>query len=403
MTLARALFLLGSAAAVACTRSTELVESAVPCAAPGPAIMLGVGDEARTAFALAADIGRHALCTCTSLTLSGALSVTPLFRHGIPPPGEEPRAGVGCDGDVSAEGPVFVEGSLEAAGAGGIDLGRGGHVAGDVRSGGPLVTAMPASVTGEAFAASDVFGQLTIEGPLHLPAGAVVGPGVIASAIVREPVSVSPPCDCQPGPLFDSTATVEARVADNDSGTLSFAIEDLASLDASRTVDVPCGEYYVDEIRSTAADLELRVSGRAGIFVGGDVHVDGNLSVTLEPGAELDLVIAGSLFSTGRVLGAAGAAHHVRIWIGSTTVALPDQIQVGALIYAPSAVLTAGAGLQTTGVLFVGTLSVDGDVRLTAAPVFQPGDGAERFPSGAAVAVGSHERGGPGRQPARPR
>jgi hypothetical protein len=81
----------------------------------------------------------------------------------------------------------------------------------------------------------------------------------------------------------------------------------------------------------------------------------------------------------------------VRIWIGSTTVALPDQIQVGALIYAPSAVLTAGAGLQTTGVLFVGTLSVDGDVRLTAAPVFQPGDGAERFPSGAAVAVGSHE------------
>lgn len=382
MTFGRLLRVLWPAMVAGCTQTTELLNSGPVCDAPGPAIELGADEDARPSGAIAADLGRHALCTCTPLALSGALSITPLLRHGPVPPGDEPRASLGSDGDLLASGPVFVDGSLDAAGTGGVDLREGGHVSGDLRSGGNLTTDAPLSVTGEVFAAGDVFGQLTMEGPLHVPVGAMVGAGVVSDGVLREPVSVPPPCDCESGPLFDIAAAVEARSAANNNQALPFAIDALEQIEESQTLDLPCGEYYADEIRSTAPDIELRVQGRVGIFVAGDVRLDGNLSVTVEPGGELDLVIAGSLFSTGRVVGGAVAADRVRLWVGSTTVSLPDQIQLGALIYAPSAVLTAGAGLTTTGVLFVGTLSVDGDVRLTAVPHPHPGDGPRALHAG---------------------
>jgi len=368
LTLARLLRVLSPVLVAGCTQTTELFDSAPACDTAGPIIELGAGSEARPSGAIAAELRRYALCSCTTLALSGALSITPLLRHGPIPRGDEPRAGVGSDGDVLAEGPVFVDGSLQAGGARGVELGQGGHVGGEIRSGGHLTTEAAASATGEVFAAGDVLGPLTIDGRLHVPVGAIVSPGVNSGGVLREPVIVPPPCGCAAGPLFDIAAGVEERRTANHNLTLPFAIDELARIEVSQSVELPCGEYFVDEIRSTAADLELRVRGRAGIFVAGDVRLDGNLDVTLEPGGELDLVIAGSLFSTGRVVGAAAAADRVRLWVGSTTVSLPDQIQLGALVYAPSAVLTAGAGLTTAGALFVGTLSVDGDVRITAVP-----------------------------------
>jgi hypothetical protein len=363
-------------AAVGCARTTELIPAAPVCVAPGPIVHLGGTDDATCAGVVAARLGRYALCTCSDLIVTGSLSVNGPREAGGPQPLPNPpppsfAAAVGTDGNVNVSGFTHVKGSVVAAGAGGVLLTSGGMVLGNLRSGGGLSTLarMPMLIAGDAFVNGDVSGAVSVEGAVHLPATSTIAPEVEAASVTQEAVSVAPPCDCGSGPAFDIGAAVASRKTMNANASLGFSDTQLAAASAAQTVDWPCGEYYLAEIRTAqSAALEFRIHGHVGIFVAGDVRLGDNLHVTLDPDAELDLVVAGSFYMTGRVFGAPATPALTRLWVGSTTISLPDQVQFGAAVYAPDAVFSAGIGLTFSGTLFVDTLSVTGDVRVIYDP-----------------------------------
>jgi len=358
-----------------------------------PVVHLGGTDDAHCAGALAAQSGRYALCTCNDLIVLHDLIVgergKPLPApppRGSPPPGYGGMGGdgrtdggqhphppnamdgspgaVGVNGDVMIRGPTILTGTMVVGSADGIAL-SGGNIQRNLRSEGPVSTNAPVFVGGELFSGASVSGPFSIGTGLHLPASGIVGPNVISPTVIREDVTVASPCPCEDGPLFDIAKEVTAHAADNSNQAVSFTGLFADEVPDGQTFDWPCGSYYLPGIRSgEAAALEFRIHGHVAIFVDGEVRLGNDLAVTFDPGAELDLVVAGSLTAMGRVFGANTSPANLRLWIGSNTVRLGDQIQFGAVVYAPQAVFSAGISLQMNGSLFVQTVNATDDVNL---------------------------------------
>ena len=169
--------------------------------------------------------------------------------------------------------------------------------------------------------------------------------------------------------LFSIGTAVAGRRTENANGILPFAGVFLEEITTSQPFDWPCGEFYLSKLQtSRQAPIEFRIHGHVGIFVDGDVRLGNNLEVFLDPGASLDLVVAGTFSTSGRLFGAPTVPRHMRLWVGEAKVSLPDEIQFGAMVYAPSAAFTAGAGLVYSGSLFVSTVAINGDIGLTYDP-----------------------------------
>jgi hypothetical protein len=362
-----------------CSRTTELFpDLTAACEAPGPVVHLGGTDDASCAGAIASRLGRYALCTCRDLVLTGGLNVDEppgMGGAGPPPPGAPPAAvfhtPVGTDGNLQVAGMTHIRGSLIAAGTGDALFMRSGFIQGNLHAGGELTSQamMDLFVAGDAFAATGVSGRFAVGGALHVPDGVVVPPEVRAREVTREAVMVDPPCGCAAGPVFDVGAAVAARKTRNANDHLAFPVSLLADVESHQVLDWGCGEYYVPAISSgNGGVLEFHIHGHVGIFVDGPLTLGDNFIVMLDPGADLDLVVAGSLITTGRVFGSPASSARTRLWTAATTITLPDQVQFGAAVYAPAAVFLAGAGLTFSGTLYTGTLSVAGDVRITYDP-----------------------------------
>ncbi len=386
--MSRALLLAAALAIGAgCTRTTELIAaSTAACVAPGPLVHLGGADAGASACAgaIAAQAARYALCSCDDVVLTGDVIVNPVGRP-IPPsqgpwPGGHPVDGllpssffaaIGTDGNWEVRGRADVPGTLVVAGTGDAQFGRPSHVLGNARFAGALLPASALWISGDAFADGDVTGGVAVSGTLHVPAAATVAASVSARAIVREPAAVvAPPCDCAPGHALDVETEVFARRTNNANVFLPFSADVLDGAATPQLLDWPCGEYYFDTLRTgVGGALELRIHGHVGIFVAGDVTLYDSFRVTLDPGATLDLVVAGSFYMmTSGVFGSQTLPAGVRLWVGSQTVSLPAHSQFGAFVYAPEAVFLAGADLTFAGSLFVGKLSVDGDVHIDYDP-----------------------------------
>jgi hypothetical protein len=95
------------AAAVGCSRSTELIKTSQATCAADPVVHLGGSDNAHCAGALAAQFGRYALCSCNDLIVVADLFVGELGRgRRPPPPGDagRPSADGGTGGDPHPDG-----------------------------------------------------------------------------------------------------------------------------------------------------------------------------------------------------------------------------------------------------------------------------------------------------------
>jgi hypothetical protein len=386
-----ALLVLLGAAGAACTQTTELLgASTVTCTGKGPAIHLAGNAPQNCTGALAARFGRYALCSCNTLNLaSGGLYVNVV---GGPPPGPRPTGGpgpgapaprlfaasVGTDGDLvvgsaaDPPGPMTeIAGSLVTAGMGRATFVHGGHVQGNLRGAGSFTTAttMGVWVSGEMVSGGDVSGMYrVVGGPLRLPPGAMITPDVQSMGVSRETVAVPPPCGCGASPALDLRAEIAARKPSNTNP--SFPEDLLSDVQKGKTLDLTCGEYYLQGIESAVgAPITLRVHGRVALFVAGAVRLGDSFAVALEDDAdELDLIVGGPFDTMGRVFGSPSTPARMRLWAASNMVALPDQIQFGAAVYAPNAVFSAGANLSFFGSLYVGALQIGGDVRVAYDP-----------------------------------
>lgn len=333
---------------VGCSQFADLLpapDGGVGCDSP-----ITIGNQCSAA--LAAERLRYSLCSCSGLAL----------EHGLFTEGGSgmrvPSAAVGSDDYIQIAGPVQVAGVLDAAGQFGIAFGRNAGVLGSVHSGGPLGSNMFLSVGEEAFVDGDVVGRMDIGGVLHVPPGAFVSSSVSAKEVVEQPITVDPPCRCGLDPVIDFASIISEKAMQNGNARAALGPDSLVK--GASTIDLGCGEFFVNSIVA-GPELELRVHGRTALYVAGDVMLDDGLRVTLDAGAQLDLVIGGSLFLDDGVLGAQ-SSEWVRVWIGGKMVQLGDFAMVSASVYAPNAVVSSSGDLSIHGALLADQFSVAGDV-----------------------------------------
>ena len=265
---------------------------------------------------------------------------------------DDTSASIGLNGGLLSTAEVRAGGALHVAGAVGIRALDHVEAATSLRVGGPLaMLTSNADVGTDAFVAGDLSGSVRVDGTLHVPAGATLGPDVQAAAIVREAVTVDPPCDC--GASFvDIAAALQAASAANDNASAPLRPDQLASVTSPVRIELPCGTFHLAGIDAQAS-VTLAVHGRALLAVTGDVVLRGEFRVELDPGAELDLLIGGRLSASGgNAFGAAAAPARFRVWIaGTDSVVFDDQPAVSAVLRAPAAIVTAPAGLWLYGSL----------------------------------------------------
>jgi hypothetical protein len=341
-----------------CTDSTDLLASdggtGDACMNPGPPTMLG----SSCAGALAAQLGRYALCSCSSLVLDRGLFTEGGSMPGGPPGGPPPIAAAGTDGSFQAGGPVQVAGTLTAGGAG-ASFARTSVVFGNLRSAGTIGSNALLTVGNDAFANGDVLGKVDIQGTLHIPDGFNITPGVSASDVHREPVVVPPPCNCDAGPALDPLSLTMARAASNDDPHIALNPDAFAGPNMGAMLDLPCGQYYLSQITGPGPDI--KVHGHTALFVAGDIDVGVGMRVFVDPGAELDVVVAGNVSVGSGQLGGLPASA-VRFWVGGKSVHFGAGATVNGTVYAPSASFSSDGDLDATGAIFGHDFQPAGDL-----------------------------------------
>jgi len=264
-----------------------------PIACTGlPPIQFPTAGGAVCASTLSQRAHRFSLCACGDLDLSAGSPVsTDSFDSSSTASGSGsgPTAAIGVGGTLTASAAITGGGALYAST--GLAATAGFNVGPSLRVGGAVVLVSGTGhVAGDAYVAGAISGILQVDGLLHQPAGVGMSPPLIPeSQTVREPVSVPNPCDCS-GAFVDLGGVITAAQASNDDAIAGFPSDSLATVDAATIVDVTCGTYLLTSINATQT-LVIAGHDRALIVVAGDVVVRAGMTVILDAGAELDMVV----------------------------------------------------------------------------------------------------------------
>jgi hypothetical protein len=334
------------------------------CSGLGPSVVLPSPAGPTCASALTARHHRFALCACDGLNATFPLYTDFFDSSGAVIAGQPPAA-IGVNGDLQASGVVQALGSVHVAGAGGLMSADRIVALGSLRVSGPTrALSGVVDVAQDVYAGGDLQGLIIMGGTLHVDPGAsTANANIYAADIVREPVSVAAPCDCGQNAV-DVAAAVAAAMRVNDDAAAGFAPDRLAAVTTSTLLDIPCGTYALSSL-DTHSSLVLAVHGRALLAVAGDVVLRAGFTVTLDPGAELDLLVAGRVLTSGSNAIGSMTPARFRIWVaGSQTVVFDDRPNVGAVVHAPGAQVTASSGLELSGALFAKTVTAGARVNV---------------------------------------
>ena len=332
------------------------------CNDQGPILVAGdsqcLGEGTETAF-------RFGLCTCEEVVSSSSLRVDAFdSREGPYVVSTHPGA-LGSVGRPSFNGPVFLSGDLLVSDFAGAVAGGAGDleaenlsVQGPFQSDGRLLVRQIARVGGDLRAR-----DLEVGGTLFQPEGAIaIGTQrQVVGQSLNAPVSVPPPCDCEPSRLLDIGSIVAARENENDNARFGFEATSLVNV--SGDLDLSCGRYYFDRL-STVDALNIRVNGRVVFFVAGDLVLSHPLRVELVNDAELDLIVAGQVLAEAPLnFGDSAAPLRTRLYLGGQgTLQIDGGGTFSGMLYAPRTELVVSAPLEVLGSLFVRRLSASDNV-----------------------------------------
>lgn len=336
------------------------------CDGSGP--LLQVGDTpAECGGRVAERSFRFALCSCGAVVAGGPVR-TDSFDSRVAPYRAPGGAGgsIGTNADLNNAAAWTVGGSLWSSGVGGWSSPTGVSVGGDLHLAGRL--AVPsAEVARDAFIAGGVQADtLRVDGTLTLPSGVDVSVMSATATPVRAPVNVAPPCGCGPADRVDVRRFISSMAAENDNAALGLSADALAGVASPRTLDLPCGRYYLSRIQADAP-LTLRATGRVALLVEGDLTVNRSFDIELSaPNAEVDLFIGGNVVSGGALsLAGADAPARARMYVGGAgTINLGAGATFAGNLYAPAAELVAAGPVEVFGALFVGRVSASGGLDL---------------------------------------
>ncbi len=351
----------------ACRRLMLLDPTAVACSdagGSGPLLDLGGG---RCAGAVAETSFRWAICACRSVSISGRL-VTDGFdsSRGAYTPGGL-GAGVGTNGTFSCSDTTAVGGALWIGNAG--PWGNSSpytvqqvlRINGDYGGSGTLTARDEAYVNGAVRTSSTV----AVTGALHLPVGAMIEGDVTARRLAREAVTVTPPCDCSAESRVPVASFISEARTRNDNARLGLDPGALMAISTPARLDLPCGRYYLRGI-SSAAPVTIVAHGRTALFIDGDIAQGAALTITLDPTAELDVVLGGRFGVSGALtLGSPSYPALMRVYVASTEgFSLTSGASVAANLYLPDGRLGTAGPLEVYGGLVVGELSSSSPVTI---------------------------------------
>ncbi len=195
--------------------------------------------------------------------------------------------------------------------------------------------------------------------------GATAEPRFTGELFVNGPES----CSCAPEKFLDIPGLIAARAADNDNDAAQLTAERLDGF-STESLALDCGRYYFDRVIGSGA-LRIDARGRVGIFIAGEISVDGPLTLTLAPGASADIFVAGTVRVGGRLeLSNGNEGNRVLFAVNGTgTIDLEDGAVVDGSIYAPRSEIVTRGPLELNGFLFVLRAAFEDTARVHYQPI----------------------------------
>lgn len=311
----------------------------------------------------------QALCVCKDLVVSGALVTH--ARNGR-------SADVGVEGSVSLASGSAIAGAVRATG----EIGA----AGSLKVGGLLESRRDVSMSGELLVTGDLAsggdlvgaGVVDVRGAVRVAGERSVAGSFAEGARAAYVAPATAPCGCAPEDLYDVGAAVEAARTANDDAVVGLDPSGLAHAGA-RDLELPTGRYWLAGIGHAGA-LSIRARGNVQLYVAGDLTLAGEGTISLDPGATLDLFVAGSVDVAGRIaLGDEARPEAFRLYVGgrSASLSVAGEGAFRGLVYAPSADVSLAGTTTVEGALFAGSLSTAGSLAIGYTPVTTQGERCE--------------------------
>jgi hypothetical protein len=270
--------------------------------------------------------------------------------------------GVGLNNQFSASSAVSIGGALWASAAAGMTSSADTDVKEELHVGGKL-DAQLFAVGYDGFVNGSVSGSpLTFKKNLTVPNGVTPQGTTVMGQIIHvpPPVSVPPPCKCQPNQIIPVNAIVAAFKTNNDNAAIGLHANVLSGPSAPTRLDLPCGYYYLDSI-TTSVGVTVVAHGHTALFIGGDIAPSSGLSITLDPTASLDLFVGGTINTSDSLsIGSPAYPALSRTYVGNNDAAnlagltFSSGTTLGSNLYAAHARVDWSAGTDVYGSVFAG-------------------------------------------------
>lgn len=341
-----------------CLDSTHFGPAPEKCADGGPPIDVGFGaetDESECAGSISESTFLWAVCSCGDLEhQDDFLSDGFNSSSGAYQPGGL-GGGVGVNGDLIFQsyteiwGALYVGDGGEALFEDEIDIHQQLHAGGNVEVQDDGWVGDDAYVTGDI----DASGGLEVTGTLYQdPAGGTSG-DITTGDSVEQSVYVHPPCNCDPEEAIPIGDIVDAAALDNDNEEIGLDEDLFAGGDAPRRVDLPCGNYYLSEIDADD-EIVIATEGRTALYIGGDVHVRDNATLTPDPTGELDIFVAGDFHAEDELtLGSPNYPASTRLYVGGDDgLLIESMVDIGGNIYVVPGAIELQDEMEIFGALY---------------------------------------------------
>jgi hypothetical protein len=346
-----------------CTGAGCAVTDPAFCQAMGPQIS-AAQDSTLCGGPLIARLLPLALCTCAEARGGDLLSDS--FDSSVAPyaPGGT-QGDVGMQGSVWSEGSWDIAGSLLAGAASGVQVQTSLRTQGSLWVQGPLVGATVTTLGDASVGGNIQLVNLRVDGTLTTPASSTVvvsGQRQVAAS-AQQAVTVPSPCPCNLDPYV--TAPINDVQSRNDNAARGLLPEQFERFSGDVALDLPCGRYYFSRVAGTGS-LRLRILGRVELAIGGGIDIQGGWSISLLPGAELDLYVHGDVAATGAVaLGEPQAPTRFR-WFpgGIDALRFSGGGYISAAVLGRRRALMSSTPLDLYGGMVVDSLQVNAGLRV---------------------------------------
>jgi hypothetical protein len=235
----------------------------------------------------------------------------------------------------------------------------------DLKSNGPATGSGSVVVDHDAYVNGDVQTKMTIAGKLYVPPSATVGPNVTAAGgiVLTSQFLISPPCDCAPSQLIDIAGIVADGQLHNDNALIRLDPATFENAPGPRRLDLACGRYYLTRI-TPRYTTTIAVHGRTAIFIGGNIDTQqANLEIAIDPTAELDLFIGGTIVNaSGLRMGNIEVPAQFRVYIAGSPVDFTAPSTTAGNFYLPYSDFTSPSALDLYGSIFAKSFTGQGHV-----------------------------------------